>query len=158
MFPKNSRFLFHVLSFVKKIKICISFKDVYSNKQLSLFQHFRPNSPPLNGWPHLSRQRVHAAAHNPERATLTLGLCHSVFTDQFIFRHIFGAIFSRENGICTTLWTHSKYKDIKNENVASLTEKAKVIFFRSVGFADWFVGLKGYSEFAPKPFWKETGP
>ena len=33
----------------------------------------------------------------------------------------------------------SKYKDIKNENVASLTEK---IFFRSVGFADWFVGLK----------------
>ena len=52
----------------------------------------------------------------------------------------------------------SKYKDIKNENVASLTEKAKIIFFRSVGFADWFVGLKGYSKFAPKPFWKETGP
>ena len=45
----------------------------------------------------------------------------------------------------------SKYKDIKNENVASLTEKAKIIFFRSVGFADWFVGLKGYSKFAPKP-------
>ena len=46
---------------------------------------------------------------------------------------------------------HSKYKDNnKNENVASLTEKAKVItFFRSVGFADWFVGLKGYSKFAP---------
>ena len=22
-------------------------------------------------------------------------------------------------------------------------------FFRSVGFADWFVGLKGYSKFAP---------
>ena len=52
----------------------------------------------------------------------------------------------------------SKYKDIKNENVASLTEKAKIIFFRSVGFADWFVGLKGYSKFEPKPFWKETGP
>ena len=49
----------------------------------------------------------------------------------------------------------SKYKDIKNENVASLTEKAKIIFFRSVGFADWFVGLKRYSKFAPKPFWKE---
>ena len=46
----------------------------------------------------------------------------------------------------------SKYKDIKNENVASLTEKAKIIFFRSVGFADWFVGLKGYSKFEPKPF------
>ena len=50
----------------------------------------------------------------------------------------------------------SKYKDIKNENVASLTEKAKIIFFRSVGFADWFVGLKGYSKFEPKPFWKKN--
>ena len=49
----------------------------------------------------------------------------------------------------------SKYKDIKNENVASLTEKAKIIFFRPVGFADWFVGLKGYSKFEPKPFWKK---
>ena len=46
----------------------------------------------------------------------------------------------------------SMYKDIKNENVASLTEKN---FFRSVGFADWFVGLKGYSKFEPKPFWKK---
>ena len=27
----------------------------------------------------------------------------------------------------------------QNENVASLTEKANI--FRSVGFADWFVGL-----------------
>ena len=39
----------------------------------------------------------------------------------------------------------------QNENVASLTKKAKIIFFRSVGFADWFVGLKGYSKYAPKP-------
>ena len=32
------------------------------------------------------------------------------------------------------------YKDNnKNGNVASLTEKAKLIFFRSVGFPDWFV-------------------
>ena len=31
----------------------------------------------------------------------------------------------------------------KNENVASLAEKAKIIiFFRSVDFADWFGGLK----------------
>ena len=30
---------------------------------------------------------------------------------------------------------------ISNENVASLTEKAKIIIFSSVGFADWFVGL-----------------
>ena len=31
---------------------------------------------------------------------------------------------------------------IKKENVASLTEKAKINIFRSVGFADWFVGFK----------------
>ena len=40
----------------------------------------------------------------------------------------------------------------KKENVASLTEKAKIIIFRSVDFADWFVGLKRYSKFAQKPF------
>ena len=27
-------------------------------------------------------------AHNPERPTPILGLCHGVFTDRFIFRHI----------------------------------------------------------------------
>ena len=39
---------------------------------------------------------VHTAAHNPERATPTLGLRHGVFTDQFIFRHILGEFFSRK--------------------------------------------------------------
>ena len=29
-------------------------------------------------------------AHNPELATPMLGLCHGVFMDQFIFRHIVG--------------------------------------------------------------------
>ena len=50
----------------------------------------------LSGWPHLSCQRVHTAAHNPERATPTLGLCHGVFTDRFIFRHILGQFFTRK--------------------------------------------------------------
>ena len=50
----------------------------------------------LRGRPHLSCQRVHTAAHNPERATPTLGLCHGVFTDRFIFRHILGQFFSRK--------------------------------------------------------------
>ena len=36
-------------------------------------------------------------AHNPERATPILGLCHGVFTDRFIFRQILGQ-FSRKNG------------------------------------------------------------
>ena len=40
-------------------------------------------------------------AHNPERATPILGLCHGVFTDRFIFRHILGQ-FSRENGTFST--------------------------------------------------------
>ena len=31
---------------------------------------------------------LQTGAHNPERATPILGLCHSVFTDRFIFRHI----------------------------------------------------------------------
>ena len=35
-------------------------------------------------------------AHNPERATPILGLCHGVFTDQFIFRHILGHFFPRK--------------------------------------------------------------
>ena len=39
---------------------------------------------------------IHAAAHNPERATLKLGLCHGVFTDLFIFRHILGQFFTRK--------------------------------------------------------------
>ena len=33
---------------------------------------------------------------SPERATSILGLCHGVFTDQFIFRHILGHFFPRK--------------------------------------------------------------
>ena len=39
-------------------------------------------------------------AHNPEQATPILGLCHGVFTDQYICRHVLGH-FSRENRIST---------------------------------------------------------
>ena len=35
-------------------------------------------------------EKTLTGAHNPESATLVLGLCHGVFTDQFIFRHILG--------------------------------------------------------------------
>ena len=35
-------------------------------------------------------------AHNPERATPMLRLCHGVFTDQFIFRHILGHFFPQK--------------------------------------------------------------
>ena len=33
---------------------------------------------------------------SPERATSILGLCHGVFTDQFILRHILGHFFPRK--------------------------------------------------------------
>ena len=39
---------------------------------------------------------VATGAHNPDRATPVLGLCHGVFTDQFIFRHILGHFFKRK--------------------------------------------------------------
>ena len=39
-------------------------------------------------------------AHNPERVFPVLVLCHGIFTNQFIFRHILGH-FSRENRIST---------------------------------------------------------
>ena len=43
-----------------------------------------------------------------------------------------------------------RYERIRS--IKKMHEKAKIIFFRPLGFADWFVGLKGYSKFAPKPF------
>ena len=36
---------------------------------------------------------VIAGAHNPEWATPIVGLCHGVFTDQFILWHILGHFF-----------------------------------------------------------------
>ena len=80
--------------------------------------------------------------HNPERATPILGLCHSVFTDQFIFRHILGHFFPK-NRISTMSTSAFELWDIK---------KGKNIIFRYVGFANWFAEFKRYSKFAPKPF------
>ena len=97
VFPKNSQFVFHVLSFVKKIKICIYFKEVYSIKQIINVSALQTGQPASAGDPtyHVN-VFIHAAAHNPERATPTLGLCHGVFTDRFIFRHILGQFFTRK--------------------------------------------------------------
>ena len=35
-------------------------------------------------------------AHNPERETSILALCHGVFTNQFVFRYIEGHFFPRK--------------------------------------------------------------
>ena len=42
-----------------------------------------------------------SGTHNSERATPTLGLCHGVFTDQFIFRHILGHVFPPKKELST---------------------------------------------------------
>ena len=103
VFPKNSRFLFHVLSLVKKINICIYFKEVYSIKQIITVSRTSE-----------SCQRVHTAAHNPERATPTLGLCHGVFTDRFIFRHILGQFYTRKWNIHHSMNAVKVNKKVKN--------------------------------------------
>ena len=50
----------------------------------------------LTGYTHLDKDPTCTGAHNPARATPILGLCHGVFTDWFIFRHILGQIFPRK--------------------------------------------------------------
>ena len=74
-------------------------------------------------------------AHNPELATPMLGLCHGVFTDQFIFRHIVGHFFG-ENRTSTMSMSAFEVWRIKKENQMLL--KGKNIIFRSVGFC-WLV-------------------
>ena len=80
--------------FRQKIKICIYFKEVYSIKQIITVSALQTGQPASAGDPIC--QRVHTAAHNPERATPKLGLCHGVFTDRFIFRHILGQFLRRK--------------------------------------------------------------
>ena len=65
-------------------------------------------------------------AHNPERAPPILERPMSrVFTDRFIFKAHFRALFlaKMESPSWSCLWTHSRYKNVKNENVTSLAGK-----------------------------------
>ena len=51
----------------------------------------------------------YVGAHNPERATPILGLCHEgVFTDHFIFRHILGHFLPQEKNL------HHVYERIRS--------------------------------------------
>ena len=83
---------------------------------------------------------VITGAHNPERATPILGVCHGVFTDQFILGH---ALFPSKAGSPPCLSVHSKNKMSKRITKIK-REKENYIIFRSVGFADWFVECKRY--------------
>ena len=47
-------------------------------------------------WTRKTAQSLAAGAHNPERTTPILGLCHGVYTDRFIFRHILWHFFQRK--------------------------------------------------------------
>ena len=50
----------------------------------------------LTGYTHLNEDPTCTGAHNRERVTPIQSLCHGVFRDWFIFRHILGKIFSRK--------------------------------------------------------------
>ena len=47
-------------------------------------------------WAIVSINLAQSGAHNSERATPILGLCHGPFPDQFIFRHILGHLFPQK--------------------------------------------------------------
>ena len=44
-------------------------------------------------------KQIKPGAHYPERANPILGLCHGVFTDQFIFRYILEYFFRRKQNL-----------------------------------------------------------
>ena len=82
--------------------------------------------------------------HSIYLGTPILGLCHGVFTDKFICRHILGHFFLRKENL---------YRDYERiRSIRYQKEKLNVIkrHFRSVGFADWIVKFKRFSKFALK--------
>ena len=88
VFPKNSRFLFHVLSFVKKIKICIYFKEVYSIKQIITVSALQTGQPASAGDPtyHVNvfiEQPITQSEQLPHEAYVTAFLRTGLFLDTF---------------------------------------------------------------------------
>ena len=87
---------------------------------------------------------------NVNHELLALLLYHAVFTDWFIFRHILGQFFPRKWNLCRV---YERNRNIRyHKGKRNVIKKKQIIIFRSVGFADCFVGLERYSKFAPKPF------
>ena len=127
MFPKNSRFLFHVLSFVKKIKICIYFKEVYSIKQIITVSALQTGQPASAGDP---TYHVNVFIQQPitrrEQLDPTLGLCHGVFTGRFIVRHILGQFFPRKWNIHHALNAVEVYRHRKGKR--SVMKRQKLSF------------------------------
>ena len=65
---------------------------------------------------------VLSGAHNPERATPILGLCHGVFTDRFIFRRILGKFFPRKWNL------RHVYKRIRSIRYQNVIKRQKLSF------------------------------
>ena len=89
--------------------------------------------------------RCHLAAegtHNPERATPILGLCHGVFTDQFIFRHILGHFFPRKQNL------HHVYERIRSmryqKGKLNVIKRQKISF---LGLQVLLTGLRNLKDF-----------
>ena len=78
---------------------------------------------------------AYAGAHKPERTTPMLGLCHSVFTDQFIFRHILRHFFSRKQTL------HHVYEHIRS--IKYQKGKLNVIKRQKISFLGLQVLLTG---------------
>ena len=84
-----------------------------------------------------------AGAHNPERATPILGLCHGVFTDQFIFRHILGHFFPPKQNF------HHVYERIRS--IRYQKGKLNAIKRQKISFLGLQVcGIQKIFKFAPK--------
>ena len=88
VFPKNLRFLFHVLSFVKKIKIFIHFKEVYSIKQIITVSTLQTGQPASAGDPtyHVNefiQQPITRSEQFPHLAYVTAFLRTGLFLDTF---------------------------------------------------------------------------
>ena len=80
-------------------------------------------------------------AHNPERASPLLGLCHGLFTDQFIFRYILEPFYLRK---CKLRSVPERIINVRND--LNVIRKSKLLFWqRGFGFDDRFVGPERYS-------------
>ena len=80
-----------------------------------------------------------AGVHNPERANPILGLCHGVFTDRFIFRHILRQFFPRKWNL---LHVHERIRSIRYQR-----GKRNVIKRQKLSFLGLYVFLTALCDF-----------
>ena len=119
-----------------------SFKGFRSTKTLKTI---RCSATPTR----LGQIRVSSGAHNPERATPIQGLCHTVYTDQFIFRHILGHFFQQKQNL------HHVYESIRSiryQKGKLNVIKRKKLFYGLQVFLTGFQNLKDIQNSCQKRF------